>query len=99
MDSFIVRLPKPSSVISAKKRTLKESKSSGDGGAPGAKMKTAKTQTQMYLDLGQKSFGATHRCLVCDMVYIKNDLSDEKSHDMFCSKVRLMYRLKLSPGC
>ena len=41
---------------------------------------------QMFLDLGQKTFGATEQCLMCNMFFIKGDLEDEKRHKAFCTQ-------------
>lgn len=40
---------------------------------------------QMFIDVGQKSFGKSVTCKDCHMHYIKGDYEDEKRHNSFCS--------------
>jgi hypothetical protein len=43
---------------------------------------------QMFLDYGQKSFGANKICNICEMLYVVGDLDDEKSHKSYCAKIK-----------
>lgn len=43
---------------------------------------------QMFLDYGQKSFGANKICDICEMLYIIGDLDDEKRHKSYCEKIK-----------
>jgi hypothetical protein len=43
--------------------------------------------SQQFLDLGQKSLGATEQCSLCGFVYIKDDLEDIKAHNNYCCEV------------
>ena len=76
MQNFIVRLPGSKSL---KKQSTSAviSKPIGERRQP----------VQMYLDLGQKSLGKTHRCPSCNMVYVGDDSDDSESHIQFCRKV------------
>lgn len=42
----------------------------------------------MFLDLGQKSFGVSKQCNICNMLYLIGDIDDEKRHSTFCSKIK-----------
>ena len=82
MDKFIILLPK------GRKRSIED------------KSKLVKPcekklkSTQMFLDLGQKSFGSTKSCKICSMIYLIGDFDDELRHKLFCTKVRVN-KLKL----
>eukprot|EP00879_Flechtneria_rotunda_P029676 GHRR01032113.1.p1 GENE.GHRR01032113.1~~GHRR01032113.1.p1 ORF type:complete len:106 (+),score=33.94 GHRR01032113.1:318-635(+) len=49
---------------------------------PGKGSKTDRKAGQMFLDLGQRGFGAS-RCPVCGMLYAKGHDEDEKLHRSF----------------
>lgn len=96
MDKFITRLPlgptskksvlscqSSSSNSSSGKRSLDFNNTSVEKVSKKGK---APKLTQMYLDLGQKSFGATKQCSICDMFYVIGDVDDEKRHKSFCGK-------------
>ncbi len=78
MDAFITRLPKSSSKSapekSVKKRNLDDQSNQSN-------------KKQMYIDLGQKSFGKQINCKLCGMIYIKGDIEDENNHKKICSKL------------
>lgn len=80
MDRFIVSLPKfvvnSSSVHKSKgeKRKFEEKKET----------ESKSKRTQMYLDLGQKSFAATTQCENCNLLFRTNDLDDIKQHRQYC---------------
>jgi len=42
----------------------------------------------MFLDFGQKSFGANKQCSLCNMFYVIGDVEDEKRHKSFCAKAK-----------
>ena len=48
----------------------------------------------MFLDLGQKTFGATKQCQKCGMFYILGDFEDEKRHKSFCEQSQKSLLLK-----
>jgi len=76
MDKFIVSLPRGGPTLKRKDRTE----------SPGV-AKPAR-QSQMYIDLGQKSFGASKHCGLCGMLYVVGDVDDEKRHSVYCSKAK-----------
>ena len=43
---------------------------------------------QMFLDLGQKTFGKSKECTICGMLYVLGDHDDEQRHKQNCSKMR-----------
>ena len=54
--------------------------------------------SQMFLDLGQKSFGASKQCTLCGMLFVIGDVDDEKRHQSFCSKTALGPTLASAKG-
>lgn len=52
----------------------------------------------MFLDLGQKSFGASKQCTLCGMLYVLGDVDDEKRHQSFCSKAAVGPTLASAKG-
>lgn len=46
---------------------------------------SSKICRQMYIDLGQKSFGRTKKCSDCQMFYVIGDCEDEINHKKYCS--------------
>jgi len=44
----------------------------------------------MYIDLGQRSFGAMHRCALCGMEYVKGDVEDVRSHAKHCKQTQAL---------
>lgn len=85
MDKFIVSLPRNM------KRKVSPSRSAGP-------IKVGKREssggTQMFLDMGQKTFGATKQCQKCSMFYIVGDFDDEKRHKSFCEQSQKCLLLK-----
>ena len=47
---------------------------------------TKSRSVQMFIDLGQKSFGKSITCKECGCFYLLGDLEDEKMHKAFCKK-------------
>ena len=87
MDKFVVSLPrgaghKRKNAVSGLGSAFKKQAVTKAGGADS---NAAKPQ-QMFLDLGQKTFGATMQCPQCNMFFIKGDLEDEKRHKAFCTQ-------------
>jgi len=76
MDKFIIHLPRGSKRSSDSSCSRKENSKV---------MPNKKTKQQMYIDLGQKSFGKTTTCPNCDFVYLIGDFEDEKQHKRHCS--------------
>ena len=77
MQKFLIRLPKALNQSNKKQKVETKPKSGVSG-------------TQMYIDLGQKSFGATHRCKICEMMFVVNDVEDERRHTRFCQNVSVL---------
>lgn len=74
MDKFIVHLPrglKRAAVVGGKENSQDVTSSK-------------RPKQQMYIDLGQKSFGKSSVCPKCDLIYIVGDLEDEKQHKKHC---------------
>jgi len=88
MDKFVVSLPRGSSL-------LKRKTASGAGAEQAAKRPGP---AQMFLDLGQKSFGASRHCSACGMLYVVGDLEDEKRHLAFCTKAKAGPTLPTTKG-
>ena len=94
MDKFVVAIPRGGGAAAAasQKRKLAGTGAgaSGGGGGGGASKlaRPAAQPQQMYLDLGQKSFGANKHCGLCGMLYVVGDVDDEKRHASFCSKAK-----------
>jgi hypothetical protein len=51
-------------------------------------MKNKPKLTQMFIDLGQKSFGKYGTCKICSFLYLIGDLDDEKKHQKHCYEVK-----------
>jgi hypothetical protein len=86
MDKFVLSLPRGNG---------KRKASPGRSAKPAKLTKGESSRgTQMFLDLGQKMFGATKQCQKCNMIYILGDMDDEKRHKSFCeqSQRRLMVK-------
>lgn len=79
MDGFLLRLPKASA---KKKRLISDAVD-----VPLADAVKA-PRTQMYLDFGQKSFGATTICERCGLLYVINDAEDISRHKIYCRTVQ-----------
>ena len=47
----------------------------------------AKRAEQLYLDLGQRSFGKQQQCKICGMLYTEGEPEDEETHQRFHHKV------------
>jgi hypothetical protein len=62
------------------------SATNGDGINP------LKKVSQMFIDLGQKSFGASKTCKYCGMVFVVGDTDDERQHITHCSKVLIVMK-------
>lgn len=81
MDKFVVSLPKN------RKRNVDDKDNRSNYHSITRKpVKTLKS-SQMYLDLGQKSFGSHTTCKKCSMFYLIGDIDDEKRHSSHCFKV------------
>jgi zinc-finger of acetyl-transferase ESCO len=84
MDKFVTSLPRG---IKRKKLTAdsdcKENKKNNviRGARP--------EKLQMYIDVGQKSFGKSKQCKHCNFFYLIGDLEDEKEHNKFCASVNM----------
>ena len=76
MDKFIVSLPRGGPTLKRKDRTESPT------------LAKPARQSQMYIDLGQKSFGASKQCGLCGMLYVVGDVDDEKRHSAYCSKAK-----------
>ncbi len=92
MDRFVVSLPRGScqkrkNSVSGLGPASKKPSTATAGGTDRSiiGISIAKPQ-QMFLDLGQKTFGATKQCPQCTMFFLKGDLEDEKRHKAFCSQ-------------
>ncbi len=91
MNKFIVSLPR--STGNSKKRPASDilrDKSSVD--VKPSKISEPdyikrKALCQTFLDLGQKSFGASKTCKLCGMLFIQGDVDDEARHNSHCTKV------------
>ena len=85
MEKFLISLPRSKGT---KRKTFvseeKYANSKINKGCNGGKREGG---NQMFLDLGQKSFGASKHCAVCGMFYVIGDYEDEKRHQSFCAKV------------
>ena len=46
--------------------------------------KISKSTEQLFIDFGQKSFGATLHCSSCGMLFVIGDKADEKRHEAYC---------------
>jgi len=104
MKAFIQSIPRSSgSSSSSSSRSSSSSSSNRGGGAGGAGKRplattnkenasrgtgAAKAPRQMYLDLGQKSFGKSKECMTCGMLYVVGDEDDEQRHRQNCTKIR-----------
>jgi hypothetical protein len=91
MDQFLLRLPK---CATKRKRILPlvDTHTLSDV----AKASRIITNTQMYLDFGQTSFGATQTCPKCSLVYVISESEDVKVHGHFCDQVYLSSLLSYS---
>lgn len=74
MNKYVLRLPSGNKAGRAQKNVACVNRS-------------GKT-TQMYLDLGQKDFGSTQTCKLCNMLFVNDDELDFKSHEKYCKKVQ-----------
>ena len=97
MDKFIVSLPKSNKKRNISKISSYDAKTSM---TTTSVTKAAKsTGIQMFLDVGQKTFGASRSCKSCGMHYIIGDIDDEKRHHTHCqSNTRQAYRLPSLTG-
>lgn len=77
MKNFVDRIPKTKCAPRSKATKIE---------VP-SKAKTS-THLQMYIDLGQKSFGSTLKCPTCEMLYVIGDPKDEKQHASFCASIK-----------
>lgn len=84
MDKFVTTLPRgvkrkkpPTTDVKENKQSLNLSTS----------MKPER-HTQMYIDVGQKSFGKSIQCDACKFFYVIGELDDEKEHRKFCTSAR-----------
>ena len=77
MDKFLCALP-------TKKRKVASVASSAPSSIMSKKRGDNEASSQMYLDFGQRSFGATKTCAQCDMHYLIGDVDDERRHSSFC---------------
>jgi len=89
MDKFVVSLPRGSSIL--KRKTPSGASAEQQG------LKRA-APAQMFLDLGQKSFGASKHCSACGMFYVVGDVEDEKRHLAFCTKAKAGPTLPTTKG-
>lgn len=87
MDRFVLSLPRGNA-----KRKISPSRSGMS--QPKKQSTMSMGGTQMFLDLGQKSFGATKQCQKCSMFYIVGDFDDEKRHKSFCDQSKKPLLLK-----
>ena len=83
MDSFVDK-------ILCKKRKISKARSNNSlkidkSINPNSVHKKPKLQ-QSFLDLGQKSFGKTIHCQVCNFYFVKGDVEDEISHRKHCQQ-------------
>jgi ESCO1/2 acetyl-transferase/zinc-finger of acetyl-transferase ESCO len=88
MDKFVVSLPRGSSILKRKTPSGASAEQKGLKRAP----------AQMFLDLGQKSFGASKHCSACGMFYVVGDEEDEKRHLAFCTKAKAGPMLPTTKG-
>lgn len=49
-----------------------------------SKVPKKEKSVQMFIDLGQKSFGKSKECPSCGMLYVISDFNDLKKHSQFC---------------
>lgn len=81
-----VDVTKPTSSISrlyGKKSICSSGSGAGVGNGRGA--------VQMYLDLGQRSFGRASNCPDCGMLFVQDDLEDRRRHAAHCREVCASY--------
>ena len=82
MDKFIVRVPN---------RGLRNGKNKSKNTKIEAVIVQEcekESKTQLYIDLGQKTFGKTKICLFCGMLFVVGDVSDERKHESYCRTSR-----------
>jgi hypothetical protein len=85
MDKFITSLPRNGNSSSSKnKRKLVQE--GVNYALKSRKIVDTSCLKQSFLDLGQKSFGATSSCSKCGMFYVIGDIDDENRHKKYCSK-------------
>lgn len=78
MDKFITSLP----------RGVKRKKAHNTGSYVKENKKNnfvKNEKCQMFLDLGQKTFGINIQCKKCNFFYVLGDVEDEKEHNKFCA--------------
>ena len=93
MDKFVVSLPRNSS---GRKVGKGRADSASPGTVTGVAVKAHRTfgkasapapaLKQTFLDLGQRSFGATSSCTRCGMLYVLGDIDDEQRHKAYCGR-------------
>lgn len=86
MDKFLLSLPSSSKCNKRKASTDLRMKCSTSIAFP-VYQSNKKSSNQMFLDLGQKSFGKNKTCKNCNMFYVIGDVEDEKRHKKFCLKI------------
>ena len=75
MNKFLDNIPTAKSYSKRKNKAINV--------APSKIVKTS--QTQMYLDFGQKSFNKQVECSKCFMRYIESDKEDQVKHKQYCA--------------
>ena len=89
MQKYIISLPKVNKHISGKKRSFSD-ENNNDNICKARNISAYKYKTQMYIDLGQKSFNEMKKCKLCEMIYVVNDKEDEINHIKYCKEVIIM---------
>lgn len=89
MQRFIISLPKSNKNTTSKKRSFSNENDKLNLSYKKSNIISSNksNKTQMYIDLGQKSFNKMKKCKLCDMIFVLNDKEDETNHIKFCKEV------------